>query len=165
VSAPAGIAAPEHAAKREELLELLTTAYWMEIETVLSYIANSVDLDGLRAQEVKESLEEDIDEELAHARQFAARIRELYGTVPGSLEFHAKQDYLQPPAEPTDVLHVIKGVIEAENGAIAHYTRLIEAADGVDWATQEMAIEILHDEEGHRRLFEGFLREYEHAVV
>jgi bacterioferritin len=24
-----------------------------------------------------------------------------------------------------------------------------------------MAIEILRDEEGHRRLFEGFLREYE----
>jgi bacterioferritin len=24
-----------------------------------------------------------------------------------------------------------------------------------------MVIDILHDEEGHRRLFEGFLREYE----
>jgi bacterioferritin len=24
-----------------------------------------------------------------------------------------------------------------------------------------MVIEILHDEQGHRRLFEGFLREYE----
>ena len=161
----AGIAAPEHAAKREELLELLTKAYWMEIETVMSYLANSTDLDGVRAHEIKESLEEDIDEELSHARRFAARIKELYGAVPGSLEFHAEQDFLQPPTEPTDVLHVIKGVIEAENGAIAHYNRIIEAADGVDWATQDMAIEILHDEEGHRRLFEGFLREYEHAAV
>jgi bacterioferritin len=161
----AGIAAPEHAAKREELIELLTQAYWMEIETVMSYLANSVDLDGVRAQEIRESLEEDIEEELGHARQFAARIKELYGSVPGSLEFHAEQDYLQPPAEPTDVLPVIKGVIEAENGAIAHYHRIIEAADGVDWVTQDMAIEILHDEEGHRRLFEGFLREYEHAAT
>jgi bacterioferritin len=160
----AGVAAPEHAAKREELLELLTHAYWMEIETVMSYLANSVDLDGVTAQEIKESLEEDIDEELGHARQFAARIKELYGTVPGSLEFRAKQDYLQPPAEPTDVRHVIRGVIEAENGAIAHYNRIIEAADGVDWVTQDMAIEILRDEEGHRRLFEGFMREYEHAA-
>ncbi len=27
--------------------------------------------------------------------------------------------------------------------------------------TQDMVIAILHDEQGHRRLFEGFLREYE----
>ncbi len=27
--------------------------------------------------------------------------------------------------------------------------------------TNDMVIAILHDEEGHRRLFEGFLREYE----
>ena len=159
----AGIAAPEHAAKREELLALLTKAYWMEIETVMSYIASSVNLDGIRAQEIRESLETDVEEEFGHARQFAARIRELYGTVPGSLDFHAGQGFLQPPAEPTDVLHVIKGVLEAESGAIAHYNRIIEAADGVDWVTQDLAIEVLHDEEGHRRLFEGFLREYELA--
>jgi bacterioferritin len=52
-------------------------------------------------------------------------------------------------------------VIEAETGAIEHYNRIIEAADGVDWVTQDMVIGILHEEEGHRRLFEGFLREYE----
>jgi bacterioferritin len=161
IAATAGIAAPEHAAKREELLALLTKAYWMEIETVMSYIANSVNLDGVRAQEIKESLEADVDEELAHARAFATRIKELYGIVPGSLAFEPEQDFLQPPDEQTDVLHVIKGVIEAENGAIAHYTRIIEATDGVDWATQDLVIEILRDEEGHRRLFEGFLREYE----
>ncbi len=27
--------------------------------------------------------------------------------------------------------------------------------------TNHMVIAILHDEEGHRRLFEGYLREYE----
>ena len=27
--------------------------------------------------------------------------------------------------------------------------------------TQDMVIDILHDEQGHLRLFEGFLREYE----
>ena len=56
---------------------------------------------------------------------------------------------------------MIKGVIEAETGAIEHYNRIIEACDDVDLVTQDMVIEILHDEEGHRRLFEGFLREYE----
>ena len=108
-----------------------------------------------------ESLEEDIEEELGHARQFGKRIKELYGVVPGSQDFTAEQSYLQPPEQQTDVVHVIRGVIEAETGAIEHYNRIIEVTDGVDWVTQDMVIAILHDEEGHRRLFEGYLREFE----
>jgi bacterioferritin len=147
--------------KREEVVELLRKAYWMEIETVMSYIAASVNLDGVRAQEIKESLAEDVEEELGHAKSFAARIKELYGVVPGSEDFAAEQTYLQPPEEQTDIVHVIRGVIKAETGAIEHYTRIVEVTDGVDPVTQDMTIEILHDEQGHRRLFEGFLREYE----
>ena len=140
---------------------MLTKAYWMEIETVMNYIANSVNPDGVRAQEIIESLQEDIQEELGHAQQFAQRIKELYGVVPGSIDFTAEQTYLQPPEHQTDIVHVIKGVIEAETGAIEHYNAIIEATEGVDPVTQDMVIAILRDEEGHRRLFEGFLREYE----
>lgn len=146
---------------RERVVELLCRAYWMEIETVMSYLAASVNLDGVRAQEIKESLTEDIEEELGHARRFARRIKELYGVVPGSQEFGAEQHYLQPPEEQTDVVHAIRGVIKAETGAIEHYTRIVEETEGVDPVTQDMTIEILRDEQGHRRLFEGFLREYE----
>src|SRR5215208_5833139 len=156
-----GILGDDQTAKREEIVELLKKAYWMEIETVMSYIANSVNPDGVRAQEIKESLETDIQEELGHAQQFAARIKELYGVVPGSLDFSAEQAYLQPPDEQVDVVHVIKGVIEAESGAIEHYSRIIEETEGIDPVTQDMVIAILHDEQGHKRLFEGFLREYE----
>jgi bacterioferritin len=156
-----GILSEENSQKREEIIGLLTRAYWMEIETVMSYLANSVNPDGVRAQEIIESLREDIQEELGHAQQYANRIKELYGVVPGSLEFQAEQTYLQPPEHQTDIVHIIRGVIEAETGAIEHYNKIIEACDGVDWVTQDMVIEILHDEEGHKRLFEGFLREYE----
>jgi bacterioferritin len=156
-----GVLSDENREKREEIIELLTKAYWMEIETVMSYIANSVNPDGVRAQEIIESLEEDVGEELGHAKQFAARIKELYGVVPGSLDFKAEQSYLQPPSQQTDIVHIIRGVIEAETGAIEHYNRIIEACDGLDWVTQDMVIDILRDEEGHKRLFEGFLREYE----
>jgi bacterioferritin len=156
-----GILADENREKREEIIELLKKAYWMEIETVMSYITNSVNPDGLRAQEIVESLQQDVQEELGHAQQFAQRIKELYGVVPGSLGFSAEQSYLQPPEHQTDIVHVIKGVIEAETGAIEHYNRIIEVTDGVDYVTQDMVIAILHDEEGHRRLFEGFLREFE----
>ncbi len=158
---PKGILSQENSAKREEIIGLLTKAYWMEIETVMSYIANSVNPDGLRAQEVIESLNTDIQEELGHAQQFADRIKELYGVVPGSMEFKAEQDFLQPPGDQVDVVHVIKGVIEAEAGAIEHYSKIIEFCGDVDPVTEDMVIAVLRDEQGHMRLFEGFLREYE----
>jgi bacterioferritin len=156
-----GILSDDKREQREEIIGLLKKAYWMEIETVMSYIANSINPDGVRAQEIIESLQEDIQEELGHAQQFAQRIKELYGVVPGSMDFTPEQSYLQPPEQQTDIVHVIKGVIEAETGAIEHYNRIIESTDGADWVTQDMVISILRDEEGHRRLFEGYLREYE----
>jgi len=156
-----GILSPENREKREEIIRLLTKAYWMEMETVMSYMASSINPDGVRAQEIIKALRSDVQEELEHARQFAVRIKELWGVVPGSLDFQAEQEFLQPPGEQTDIVHVIKGVIQAESGAIQHYNRIIEVCDGVDWATQDMVIGILHDEEGHLRLFEGFLREFQ----
>jgi bacterioferritin len=160
-NAAQGILADDNTEDRESIIELLKKAYWMEVETVMSYIANSINPDGVRAQEIVESLTEDIQEELGHAQQFASRIKELYGVVPGSLEFAAEQSYLQPPEHQTDIVHVIKGVIEAETGAIEHYNRIIRETEDVDPVTQDMVIAILRDEEGHRRLFEGYLREYE----
>ena len=156
-----GILADENSDAREQIVEMLQRAYWMELETVISYITNSTNPDGIRAQEIIESLQTDIQEELGHAQQFAARIKELYGIVPGSMEFTPEQTYLQPPDQQTDIVHVIRGVIEAETGAIEHYERIIEATEEVDPVTQDMVIAILRDEQGHRRLFEGFLREFE----
>ncbi|HVS04021.1 MAG TPA: ferritin-like domain-containing protein [Thermoanaerobaculia bacterium] len=115
-----------------------------------------------RAQEIIESLDGDIQEELGHAQELARRIKELWGIVPGSLEFSAEQTFLQPPEKQTDIVHVIKGVIEAERGAIEYYNRVVAFCDDFDLVTQDMVIGILRDEEGHLRLFEGFLREFEH---
>src|SRR3954469_68594 len=156
-----GILSDDRAEARERIIALLTKAYWMEMETVMNYVTNSINPDGVRAQEIIESLKEDIQEELGHAEQFGNRIKELYGVVPGSLDFSAEQSYLQPPEQQTDIVHVIKGVIAAESGAIEHYNAIIDFTEGKDPVTNDMVIAILRDEEGHKRLFEGFLREYE----
>src|ERR687893_3057976 len=148
-----GILSEEMAEKRKEIVELLKTAYFMELETVINYVTNSINPDGVRAQEIKEALDEDIQEELQHAQEFARRIKELYGVVPGSAEFRAEQSYLQPPEDQVDVVHVIKGVIAAETGAIEHYTRIVEETDEADPVTNDMVIGILHGEHEHRRLF------------
>ncbi|HEX6710175.1 MAG TPA: ferritin-like domain-containing protein [Rubrobacter sp.] len=156
-----GILADEMAEKRGEIIELLKQAYFAELETVMNYTTNSVNPDGVRAQEIKEALEEDIQEELGHAQEFANRIKELYGIVPGSMEFRAEQELLQPPEEQTDVVHVIRGVIDAETKAVELYTRIVETTDEDDPVTNDMVIAILRNEQEHRRMFEGFLREYE----
>lgn len=147
--------------KQEQIIEALIAAYWKEMETVQNYIALSTNLDGMRADPIKKSLGEDVGEELGHAQALAARIRVLGGVVPGSYSFRATQKFLQPPKSSTDMLAVIKGVIEAEEDAINSYNEIIKMCDGIDYPTQDLAITLLADEEEHRREFIGFLRGYE----
>ena len=135
----------------------LAEAYAMELETVQNYLANSVHLDGIGADVVKRALAADVTTELGHAQSLAQRIKTLGGTVPGSLGNARNQTWLQPPKRSTDVQAVIRGVIRAEDEAIAHYTKLIHLCDGVDYVTQDLAISILGSEEDHRREFKGFL--------
>jgi len=80
----------------------------------MNYRTNSIVLDGVRAQEIKESLEEDILEELTHAELLGQRRKQLGARPPGSAEFTAQQESLQPPEDSTDVLAVIDGVLDAE---------------------------------------------------
>lgn len=62
----------------------------------------------------------------------AKRIKVLGGRVPGSLDLERDQKFLQPPEDSTDLTAVIKGVIEAEEGAIAQYEKIIRLCDQVD---------------------------------
>lgn len=152
-----------HASPNNPLIAALVKAYNAELETVMNYIANSVNLDGVRAKQIAGALAADVPAELLHAQTIAKRIKTIGGLVPGSMKFSAAQHSLQPPAETTDVIAVIKGVIAAEEAAIANYEEIIRLAEGKDYATQDMAIEILADEQEHRREFLGFLKEYERS--
>lgn len=147
--------------KRDALIEELTKVYWMELETTINYLAISVDLEGIRAEEIKKSLAADIQTEITHAQDLASRIKEIGGSVPGSFKFKPVQSSLQPPENTTDVVAAIHGVIEAENDAIDQYNKIIRMCDGVDYVTQDLCIRLLGDEETHRREFRGFLKEYE----
>src|SRR5947209_19793810 len=101
------------AVTKEQVVEALRKAYNMEVETVLNYLANSLQLEGVRAESIKEALATDIQEELGHAQQLGNRIKQLGGSIPGSLQLQFHQKSLQPPEDTTDVVDVIKGVLEA----------------------------------------------------
>ncbi|MFC4552484.1 MULTISPECIES: ferritin-like domain-containing protein [Halorussus] len=145
----------------EEVTDLLKKAYADEIETVMNYLTNSIVLDGVSAEEVKESLEADIQEELGHAELLGQRLKQLDERPPASYDFEARQESLQPPENSTDVLSVINGVLDAEEDAIETYRSLITAAGDEDPVTEDIAVTILADEEAHRTEFRGFKREYE----
>lgn len=147
--------------ENQDIIQELVTAYAMELETVQNYIAASNNLDGVRSDVIKKALGADVAEELTHAQTLASRIKTIGGLVPGSLALPRSQRSLQPLADTTDVVGVIKGVIEAEHGAIAQYNKIIRLADGRDYVTQDMAVGLLAGEEQHLREFIGFLKEYE----
>jgi len=148
-------------AKLAPIVVELIKSYNMEIETVANYIANSIHLDGFRAKHIKDALAADVTEEITHAQQLANRIKVLGGRVPGSQELEMNQTTLQPPADTLDVISVIKGVIDAELGAIDQYQKIIEMTDGIDPVTQDLCTTLKGDEEEHYRLFKGFLAEAE----
>ena len=149
--------------RNQQSVEMLQKAYMMELETVANYLANSVHLDGVQAEEIKKALGADVTEELAHATQLARRIKQLGGHVPGSLELKFDQEALQPPEDTTNLRAVIEGVLHAENDAIEHYQSIIKATEGKDYVTQDLAIKLLGDEEAHREQFESFLAGFRDA--
>jgi bacterioferritin len=143
-----------------KIINQLIKLYWAEIETIQNYIANSVNLDGVRAEEIKKALAADITAEVGHAQALAKRIKEVGGSVPGSFKFKPDQKKLQPPADTTDVVSVIKGVIAAEEDAVKGYNVLIKLCEGKDYVTQDLGVRTLADEEAHLTEFRGYLMEY-----
>ncbi|MEF8771982.1 ferritin-like domain-containing protein [Halodesulfurarchaeum sp.] len=145
-----------------KVIELLRKSYGDELETVMNYQTNAIILDGVRAEEIKESLQQDIQEELNHSQQLGNRLKQLGARPPSSANFTARQDSLQPPEDSTDVLSVIRGVLEAETDAIETYRSLIDAAEAAnDPVTEDLAVTLLADEEAHRTEFRGFEKEYQ----
>jgi bacterioferritin len=149
-------------ASREEVIDMLKTAYGMEVETVTNYLAYSINLDGVRAEEIKKSLAADVTEEITHAQQVGQRIKQLGGLVPGSGSLKLGHQ-AQPSAKTTDVVGCIRGVIQAEEEACAQYKKIIRATEGEDYVTQDLCIQLLSAEEEHLVLFKGFLKEYAEA--
>jgi bacterioferritin len=149
-------------ATNQQVIEMLQAAYSMELETVMNYLANSINLDGVRAEEIKKSLAADITEELGHATQLGNRLKQIGGLVPGSLKVKLGNQ-TQPTENTTDVTGVIKAVIAAEEAACAQYRKIIKATEGEDYVTQDLCIQLLAAEEEHLILFKGFLKEYTQA--
>src|SRR2546423_15541070 len=85
------------AATKNDIIANLRQAYNMEVETVINYLANSLQLEGVRAEFIKQALAVDIQEELGHAQQLGHRIKQLGGCVPRRFGLEITHRSLGPP--------------------------------------------------------------------
>lgn len=146
----------------ERVLELLEEAYFDELESLMNYLAAARNLETFDGVDLGEDLLVDVDDELAHAKALSHRIDVLGGRVPGSEGFGVSQPFLQPREDPTDVVAIIEGSIEAESDAISTYQELAEVAlDVGDHVTYELATTHLEDEEEHKREMQKLLRSFD----
>ena len=70
----------------------------------------------------------------------------------GMAQYHSSVVYAKEATLREDIFRM--------NDAIDQYKAIIKLTDGDDYVTQDLAITILSDEEGHRQQFEGYLKEY-----
>ena len=68
----------------------------------------------MRADFIKQALAAGIQSELTDATQLGNRIKQLGGSIPGSLQLKMSQRTMQPQEDTTDVVDVIRGVLQAE---------------------------------------------------
>lgn len=145
----------------DRVLELLIEAYFDELETMMNYIAVSENLETVAGEEVAESFSGDVSDELNHAQRLAERIHILGGDVPVSAAFEPDQIQYQTVGS-EDVEEAIEAAISAEQDAQEVYRELIEAAVAFDDpVTEDLAIELLEDEEGHERELRDLLAEFQ----
>lgn len=141
-----------------DTVELLTQAYWMEIEMVTHFLAVSAHGGG---RPVDLALARGIDDEVEHTRALGRRILHLHGDLPGD---RVPAEHPAPGRRPDDRA-ALESVIAAELGAIRHYARIVRATVGVDPDTHRLALGILRDERRHLGLFGRFLRECPPAAL
>lgn len=141
------------------LNELLQEAYAAEWETAYNYQVLAEVLEFTEGRVAAEEFDADVTEEISHARRLAKRLR-VRGENPDffadQLNFGSQEQYSD--LEGKEVTECILAAIEAEQDAIEMYTDIIEQAGEVDdYPTEDLAIELLEDEQEHLRKLQDLL--------
>jgi ferritin-like protein len=140
--------------KISEIVAELKVSYAAEIEVIEIYLAQASNLEGPRAEPIKEWLDLEVETGLSHARRLARRINALEGKVPASPKLSKLQK--ESAAGATDVDSVLLGAIKTADTAITQYEKIIELCDGHDFVTLDLVIELLVDERERKQQLMGF---------
>lgn len=158
-------AGADHVENKEEIIELLKSAFCEEMNAWYQYIVIEPFLIGNERKEISELYKETAKDELEdHGYWILERINQL-GGEPGDLlnpdnwNKVAKHKYIQPSAGLTnyDVVASIQQNIEAEKGAIETYINLEKVTRDTDPVTNQKIKSILADEEEHLQSLQELL--------
>jgi len=146
----------------DELVELLVKNASAELTTFYYYTILRVNLIGLEGEGLKEIAETARIEDRNHFEALVPRIYELGGKLPASMNAFHDISACPPaglPKDPTNVMDILKVLVEAERCAVRGYTHICNITAGKDHRTYALAQAILNEEIEHESWFSEFLGE------
>ena len=146
----------------KKLIELLNAALSEEWLAYYQYWIGARVMEGPMRSEVEPELLVHANEELAHAELVVNRIIQLGGTPvlnPKDWFAHAGCEYLTPDDPYIEV--ILQQNLDGERCAIERYQQIAAFTEGKDYATYQMAVQILNDELEHEEDIESWMTDIE----
>ena len=146
----------------DKLLEMLNAALSEEWLAYYQYWIGAQVMEGPMRSEIEPELKTHAEEELEHAEKIAERIIQLGGTPvlnPQEWTKLSRCAYEEPSDPYVEV--ILEQNLRGERCAIRRYQEIADFTDGKDYATHEMAIDILEDELEHEEDIEAWLTDFE----
>lgn len=148
---------------KEELLDLLQSAYAEEWLAYYQYWVGAKVAEGIQRPKVVEEFYEHANEELKHADWLADRIIQLGGIPildPIKFNEYAKCKYDAPTNPDTKVL--VEQNLLAERCAVGRYQQICEICQGKDYETFNISRKILKEELEHEQEMEDFKKDFKY---
>jgi ferritin-like protein len=146
----------------DRLLDLLVKNAAAELTTYYYYTILRCNLIGLKGEGIKEIAEVARIEDRNHFEALVPRIYELGGKLPGDMKTFHDVSACPPaslPKDPTDVMAMLKVLVDAERCAVRGYTHICNLTAGKDHRTYDLSLAILNEEVEHESWFAEFLGE------
>jgi len=107
-------------------------------------------------ESIKGVIEDARLEDLSHFESCLSRIYELGGSLPNDAQEFIRMsgcEFLQLPADKTDIKEILKKCLVAEQGAIVNWNKVCNMTYAKDFATYDVAKDILREEIEHEAWF------------
>jgi len=111
---------------------------------------------GMEGEGIKGVIEDARLEDLSHFESSLSRIYELGGSLPNDAQTFIKMsgcEFLQLPPNKTDIKSILEKCLKAEQGAIVNWNKMCKMTFNKDFATYDVAKDILREEMEHEAWF------------
>jgi ferritin-like protein len=111
---------------------------------------------GMEGEGIKGVIEDARLEDLSHFESSLSRIYELGGSLPNNAQAFIKMsgcEFLQLPPNKTNIRAILEKCLKAEQGAIVNWNKMCKMTFNKDFATYDIAKDILKEEIEHEAWF------------